>query len=200
MAATHCHAAISFGLNRVRPAAIAANGTMEVCAAKDCQAGPSARRRLASIDTVPASAVTAREPKKMNEARSPLAIRCTTAHNPTPMRNGWRVTRTMPSGGRATRPSSPTIVGFDVVNPVTARSKARSRACDPAAMLINHALAALFEKFTLLRRQKVDHEFEWPTQSDAFRRDHDRPFKEDRMRFERIEQCVVGESIILKGK
>ena len=101
MAATHCHAAISFGLNRVRPAAIAANGTMEVCAAKDCQAGPSARRRLASIYTVPASAVTAREPKKMNEARSPLAIRCTTAHNPTPMRNGWRVTRTMPSGGRA---------------------------------------------------------------------------------------------------
>src|ERR1019366_5335716 len=62
----------------------------------------------------------------MNEARSPLAIRCTTAHNPTPMRNGWRVTCTMPSGGRATRPSSPTIVGFDVVNPVTARRKAGS--------------------------------------------------------------------------
>jgi hypothetical protein len=32
----------------------------------------------------------------------------------------------MPSGGRATRPSSPTIVGFDVANPVTARRKAGS--------------------------------------------------------------------------
>src|SRR3984893_1512644 len=50
-AATHRHAAISPGLNRVRPAAIAANGTTEVCAAKVCQPGPSARRRLASIDT-----------------------------------------------------------------------------------------------------------------------------------------------------
>ena len=74
-AATHRHAAISPGLNRVRPVAIAANGTIEVCAAKDCQPGPSARRRLASIDTVPASAVTAKAPKKMNEATSPLAIR-----------------------------------------------------------------------------------------------------------------------------
>src|SRR5262249_1613119 len=100
-------AAISSGFSGIRPAAIAPNGTMEVCAAKDCQAAPSARRRLASIDTVPASAVTAREPKKMNEARSPLAIRCTAAHNPTPRRNGWALTRQMPPGRRVTRPSPP---------------------------------------------------------------------------------------------
>src|SRR3984893_1635059 len=70
-AATHRHATISPGLNRVRPAAIAANGTIEVCAAKDCQPGPSARRRLASIDTVPASAA----PKTLSVTRILAVVR-----------------------------------------------------------------------------------------------------------------------------
>ena len=40
---------ISRGVNRFRPAAMAANGTMEVCAANGSQAVPKSRRRLASI-------------------------------------------------------------------------------------------------------------------------------------------------------
>jgi hypothetical protein len=76
---------------------------------------------LASIDTVPASAVTAKAQKKMNDATSPLAIKCTTAHKPMPMRNGWRVTRTMPSGADAAWFSWPTEVGFGVVGMVINR-------------------------------------------------------------------------------
>jgi len=41
-------------MNRFRPAAMAANGTIEVCAANGSQLLPKSRRRFASIDTVPA--------------------------------------------------------------------------------------------------------------------------------------------------
>jgi hypothetical protein len=44
--------------------------------------------------------MTASAPKKMNEGTSPLAMKRTIAHNATPVRKGWRVTRTMPAGGR----------------------------------------------------------------------------------------------------
>jgi len=49
----------SRGMNLFRPAAMAANGTIEVCAANGSQAAPKSRRRFASIDTVPARATIA---------------------------------------------------------------------------------------------------------------------------------------------
>jgi hypothetical protein len=54
------HAPISRGLNRFRPAAIAANETMEVCAANGSHAVPKRRWRFLSIDTFPARATTVR--------------------------------------------------------------------------------------------------------------------------------------------
>ena len=79
---------ISRGMKRFRPSAMAANGTIEVCAANGSQAPPKSRRRLASIDTVPARATTAQVAKKTKDATSPLPIRCTSAHRPTPVRKG----------------------------------------------------------------------------------------------------------------
>src|SRR5262249_37123050 len=51
------HTPISRGMNRFRLAAMAAKGTIEVCAANGSQASPRSRRRFASIDTVPAARV-----------------------------------------------------------------------------------------------------------------------------------------------
>jgi len=79
---------ISRGMNRFRPAAMAADGTIEVCAANGSQVLPKSRRRFASIDTVPARATIAHVAKKTRDATSPLPIRCTNAHRPTPVRNG----------------------------------------------------------------------------------------------------------------
>ena len=106
---------ISRGMNLFRPAAMAANGTIEVCAANGSQLLPKSRRRFASIDTVPARATIAQVAKKTRDATSPLPIRCTSAQRPTPVRNGWRVIRTIPCGGSPTRPSCATEVGFGVI-------------------------------------------------------------------------------------
>src|SRR5690349_19008112 len=62
-------------LRVLRPATAAANGTFEVLAAKASQADPSLRRSFASMENVPSSAVTKKVPKKITEARSPLASR-----------------------------------------------------------------------------------------------------------------------------
>jgi hypothetical protein len=70
MAAIHRHAAISPALNRVRPAAIAANGMMEVCAAKDCQAGPSARRRSMRPSRTPRGTCLRQVPRLRDRATS----------------------------------------------------------------------------------------------------------------------------------
>ena len=53
------HTPISRGMNRFLLAAMAAKGTIEVCAANGSQASPRSRRRFASIDTVPATATMA---------------------------------------------------------------------------------------------------------------------------------------------
>src|ERR1700684_3059942 len=58
---------------RARPEAIAPNGMLEVRAANASHASPIFRLRLASIETVPASASTRNVPKKITEASSPLA-------------------------------------------------------------------------------------------------------------------------------
>ena len=79
---------ISPGTKRFLPAAMAANGTMDVWAAKGSQAAPKSRRRFASIDTVPARATMAQVAKKIKDATSPLPIRCTSAQRATPVRNG----------------------------------------------------------------------------------------------------------------
>src|SRR5450631_1550426 len=75
-----------------------------------------------------------------------------------------------------------------------------SSACDPAPALIDNAFAVLLEKFTLLRRQKVDHELGRPAESDPFRRDHDRPVEQYGMRFERVEQGVLREIFVLEAQ
>ena len=106
---------------------MAANGTMEVRDAKTSQApGPRARRRFASMDTVPATAVIASAAKNSREATSPLPIRCRPDQSATPIRNGCRVMRTMPCGARSTKPSWATAVGFGVVRPITTSRNAGS--------------------------------------------------------------------------
>src|SRR5262252_3846768 len=98
-------------MKRFRPAAMAANGTIEVCAANGSQVLPKSRRRFASIDTVPARATIAQVAKNTKDATSPLPIRWTSAQRPTPV----RVIRTIPCGGCSTRPSWAIEVGFGVV-------------------------------------------------------------------------------------
>src|ERR1700730_13998548 len=73
-----------------------------------------------------------------------------------------------------------------------------SSGCDPAAVLIDDALAVLLEKFALLRRQEVDHEFRRTAESHPFRRHHDRPVEENRMRLDCVEQGVLREVAVVK--
>src|ERR1700730_13559739 len=73
-----------------------------------------------------------------------------------------------------------------------------SSGCDPAAVLIDDALAVLLKKFALLRRQEVDHEFRRTAESYSFRRHHDRPVEENGMRLECVEQGVLGEVAVVK--
>src|SRR5262249_24508162 len=71
---------------------------------------------------------------------------------------------------------------------------------DPAAALIDNALAILLEKFALLRRQKLDHKFGRTAKFYPFGRHHDRPVEEDGMRFDRIEQSVLRKVLIGKAQ
>ena len=63
----------SRGTNRLRPATIAANGTIEVAADSACHVAGSRRASLASIDGMPASAVTRNAPKNTIDARIAVA-------------------------------------------------------------------------------------------------------------------------------
>jgi hypothetical protein len=74
-----------------------------------------------------------------------------------------------------------------------------SSACDPAAVLIDDALAVLLKKFALLRGQEVDHEFRRPAESYPLRRHHDRPVEDNGMRLECVEQGVLGAVAICVG-
>ncbi len=79
-----------------RPARIAANGRLEVFAAKASQPAPSLRRRLASIEIVPNSESRKKVPKKTTEASLPLATRWNPDQIAKPQRNGCRVIATTP--------------------------------------------------------------------------------------------------------
>ena len=72
---------ISRGTKRLRPCAIATNGTIEVAADSACQVAGSRRASLASIDGIPASAVTRNAPKNTIAPLSPPPMMCTVAHS-----------------------------------------------------------------------------------------------------------------------
>jgi hypothetical protein len=84
---------------------------------------------------MPASAPKA--PNRMIPARSPLAIRCAAAQSTTDHWKGCRVTRKMP---RTVLPPSvsagaPTAVGFCVLSPATASTKANGSTTSGTAVV-----------------------------------------------------------------
>ena len=104
---------------------------MEVAADSACQVGGSRRASFASIEGMPASAVTRNAPKNTIEALSPLPMTCTAAQIANDHSMGCRVTRVMPRGGRVVAPGGPIIVGFgwltEATNRMNAGSIARTR-------------------------------------------------------------------------
>ena len=100
----------------------------EVWVAKASLDSPNARRRLASMLTVPNRARTSIAPKRTIEAMSPFTSRWPAAQIETPQRNGWRVMRSMPrtTSGLSRAPSWRTLVGFRDVRPGTISSMATS--------------------------------------------------------------------------
>src|ERR1700724_2645811 len=103
--------------------------------------------------------------------------------------------------GRATRrrrrPARDELLAF-LESDIHHLARAISSGCDPAAVLIDDALAVLLKKFAFLRRQEVDHELRRPAESYPSWRHHDRPVEENGMRLECVEQDVLGEVAIVK--
>ena len=85
---------------------------MEEAAAKPAQASPCRLAILASMEGMPASAVTRKAPKKTIAALSPLPRICTAAQMAKAQSMGWRVTRWMPCGPRESSFAPPIAVGL----------------------------------------------------------------------------------------
>jgi hypothetical protein len=97
---------------RLRPCAMATNGTCEVTAAKRGQSG--LERFLASMRTVPSAARTKKPPKNTSALRSPRAMMCAAAQSMMPHMIGCRVMRMIPRAGSSLFKSlsAPTMVGL----------------------------------------------------------------------------------------
>src|ERR1700722_20728052 len=105
---------------------MAANGTIEVVADSACHVAGSRRASWASIDGMPAGAVTRNAPKNTIDAVSPLPMMCTAAQIANDHSIGWRVTRVMPRGGLLAEPGGPIMVGFGWLTEATNRTNAGS--------------------------------------------------------------------------
>ena len=105
---------------------MATNGTIEVVADSACHAAGSRRASFASIDGMPASAVTRNAPNNTIAAVSPLPMMCTAAHSANDHSIGCRVIRWMPRGGCTLRAWQPTIVGLRRLTEATNSTNATS--------------------------------------------------------------------------